>query len=140
MNLKQNPIILAALIMAAIFFAFAAEAWKIPSLPTQGGQPVIVNFGCIDIATPTVELDAITAKDLSDYLPAQCTGFEMRVTYGEVVLSHGNMIATGSFQQRIGRLIASGSTFLWRDIGGGPFVGKFMANSGTASVTFDLAW
>lgn len=136
----QRIAITILLVVAACLAAFASDTWKKPSLPVLYQHPVVVNFGCIDVATPTVNLDAITAKDLSDYLPEQCTGFEMRVTFGEVVLSHGDMIATGSFQQRIGRLIASGSTFLWRDIGGGPFVGKFMANSGTASVTFDLAW
>ncbi len=136
----QRIAITILLVMAACLTAFAADTWKKPSLPVLYQHPVIVNFGCVDVSTPTVSLDAITAKDLSDYLPTQCTGFEMRVTFGDVVISHGGMIATGSFQQRIGRLIASGSSFAWRDIGGGPFVGKFMANSGTASVTFDLAW
>lgn len=95
------------------------------------------NYGCKDVSTPTVALNAVTPVDIAAYLPNNCQGFEFRVTNGEVVVSHGDMIATGA--SRVGRLIASGGTFIWRDIGG-PFVGKVMANIGTASITFDLAW
>lgn len=138
----RRSLILAAVIAAILLFPLSSMAVR-PSWPTQNGFPIESNMGCLEISTPTIELvDTIaSAPDLADYLPAGCTGFEGRVTYGEVILAHGDNLATGTFATRVGKLYASGSTIIWTGLGSSTaFVGKVCANGGTASITIDLAW
>lgn len=131
------------LAVAVLCSIVAYAAPREPQWPTQGKVPLQANFGCQYIATPTIEVNDVlaSATDLTDHLPSRCIGFEARVTYGDVVLAHGDNLATGSFQTRVGKLYASGATILWTAVGAGKrFVGKVCANSGTASITIDLAW
>ena len=140
--MKRILLILCALLLCPLV-QVSAQSAREPRWPTQGGAALQANFGCIEIATNTLEVNDILASgtDLGAILPERCMGFEARVTFGDIVLAHENNLATGSFQTRRGRLYASGSTILWTAIGSADqFQGYVVANSGTASLTIDICW
>lgn len=108
-----------------------------PTWPTQNGEPLQCNFGYKKIATPSFDINEVTAVALSSYLPAETIGFEIRAKAGAIVIGHADNIATGT--DRIGRLISEGESFTWNGLAG-TFNGVIISNTGTATVVIDGAW
>lgn len=120
-----------------VFVSFAIAFAERPTWPTLNGIPVQCNFGYKEVATPSFDINAVTAVDLSSYLPAETIGFEIRAKVGAIVIGHADNIATGT--SRIGRLISEGETFTWNGLAG-TFNGVIISNTGTATVVIDGAW
>lgn len=109
-----------------------------PELPTVNGIPVQINFGFRKVATPSFDVNAVTAVDIDDYLPAGIIGFELRVATGAIVIGHADNIATGT-TSRIGRLLTADQSYTWSGLSGS-FKGVILSNSGTSTVVIDGAW
>lgn len=110
-------------------------------LPVGLASDTINKITNVGFATPTVAvtatLDDVTAQDVADYLPDNITGFEIRAKTGGFIITHGDMIATGT--NRVGRLVAEGESYIWRG-NRGVFIGKFIANDTSSVVVFDGFW
>lgn len=109
-----------------------------PELPTVNGIPVKINFGFRKVATPSFDVNDVTAIDINDYLPSGTIGFELRVATGSIVIGHADNVATGT-TSRIGRLVTSGQSYSWDGLSG-TFNGVIISNSGTSTVVIDAAW
>ena len=121
------------LVFVSLTIAFAER----PTWPTLNAIPVQCNFGYKEVATPSFDINEVTAVALSSYLPAETIGFEIRAKVGAIIIGHADNIATGT--DRIGRLISEGESFTWNGLAG-TFDGVIISNTGTATVVIDGAW
>lgn len=124
-----------ALIAALFFLTLAVQAAQ-PEWPTQAGRPIQCNFGFMHVATPTFVIDSVTPVDLSEYLPANTIGFELRAASGSFIIGHADSI---SAVPRIGRIISEGESYIWNGLAG-RFTGAIVAYTANCSVVIDGAW
>lgn len=130
----MKKLFLSITILCLISSAAMAE---LPTWPTQNGNPVECNFGLKEVATPTITLDAADTITLSDYLPADCLGFELRAASGSFIIGHPNNVASGT--SRVGRKVAAGTTYSWSGLAG-TFVGAIKVDADNTVVVIDAAW
>lgn len=131
--MKRHYLIALILSVVSVVIAFADQ----PTLPTQNGYPVVINFGFKEVATPTFTINDVTAVDLADYLPAGTIGFELRAASGSFIIGHSENIATGT--GRIGRLVSEGETYTWNGLAG-TFAGAIIGTAASTKVVIDGAW
>ena len=131
--MKRHYLVALILAIVSVVVAFADQ----PTLPTQNGYPIVVNFGFKEVATPTITVDDVTAVDLADYLPSETIGFELHAASGSFIIGHADNIATGT--NRIGRLVSEGETYTWNGLAG-TFVGSIIGTATSTKVVIDGAW
>ena len=123
-------------LIATLFFLNSAVQAAQPEWPTQAGRPIQCNFGFMAVATPTFVIDNVTPVDLSDYLPENTLGFEIRAASGSFIIGHADSI---SASPRIGRIISEGESYIWNGLAGS-FTGAIVAYTANCSVVIDGAW
>jgi hypothetical protein len=124
----------AVLLMLSIALVALAER---PNWPTQNSVPVNCNFGFKAVATPTLTLDAADTIDLSDFLPAETIGFELRAASGSFIIGHPDNVASGT--SRVGRLVSEGQVYSWSGLAG-TFNGSIKCDADNTVVSIDAAW
>lgn len=131
--MKKHYLLSIILIILSVCIAFAGQ----PQLPTQNGEPVLVNFGFKNVATPTITIHNDIVY-IDDYLPAGALGFELRCASGSFVIGHPEDIATGT--NRVGRLVSSGETYIWNSFAGQIFDGAILGTASSTVIVFDGVW